>query len=907
MWGAGVEDLRDSDPRAVGPFRLLRRLGGGGMGQVFLGRSRGGLLVAVKLVRPELAGDAGFRRRFAREVRAAKEVGGFYTAQVVDADTSADLPWLATAYIAGPSLQQAVSLHGALPEPAVIRLAAGLAEGLAAVHASGMVHRDLKPGNVLLAADGPRLIDFGIARAAEDTQLTGTGMAIGTPGFMAPEQVVGNAAGPESDVFALGAVLAYAATGRLPFGAGPPHSVNYRVVHEPPDLSGAPSALASLAADCLAKEGSRRPDLGRFLDRVPALDAWEESWLPPSMTTMSEEPGATGPQTTGAFFDGTDPVPPGAGTWGSRRMARERRERDEAGERRRERASRLLAHTEAVCSRITGVRERAQALAHVAAAAGPVNDHRVGFLAVEAHRCAATAPDPVAHAQALAAISAEFATTDPDRSLTAGRRAEALAMGLRGRKQFDARQEALAAAAEALAPAEPEEAEALARGIEDPYDRDSALQEVAEQMAAADPERAERIVKEIGRARSWSSLDWSLRRIASATAVTDLVSAERLIREVAERMDHDTVDGLRYSVAVTAALSNPFQAERIARSIEDATSRDFALSAVVHELAPSDPEHALRIAQNTPDGDTEFARSALLRHIAEDDPQRAERRALETPGAEARASALFEVFLLVREEHPRLAWRVARAIPQDQHWERLCVLLTIAEDLGEEGDTTQAGRFIREAEGMASQISDPEDREHAMARIAKSLVGIEPDRACVMASGLPTPNKRADALLCLALALKESRPSQAEELFADSLRSALAVIGPTDRFFILRYGITASVMQAPEWASSLALEAAAGRPGHNALSTLADLLADHVPERAAGLAVDAVHAARAKSGGDDYNTYAESALVTLARINPVHAADLALSHRPPTEADDLLLSLVKGMVVAMQRAVDDLP
>ncbi|AXK31770.1 serine/threonine protein kinase [Streptomyces armeniacus] len=290
-----MEGLQAGDPREVGPYRLLKRLGGGGMGRVFLGRSRGGRLVAVKVVRPELALDAGFRRRFAREVTAARRVGGFYTAHVVDADPAADPPWLATAYIPGPSLQDAVDQHGPLPERALGLLTAGLAEGLAAVHDCEMVHRDLKPGNVLLAADGPRLIDFGIARAAEDTQLTGTGMTIGTSGFMAPEHLLGNHAGPASDVFSLGAVLAYAATGRLPFGAGAPHAVNYRVVHEHPNLSGLPAALAALVADCLAKDAALRPTLAQILDQVPAPDDLGTSWLPPTLTTVIDERNVTPP------------------------------------------------------------------------------------------------------------------------------------------------------------------------------------------------------------------------------------------------------------------------------------------------------------------------------------------------------------------------------------------------------------------------------------------------------------------------------------------------------------------------------------------------------------------------------------------------------------------------------------
>ncbi|MFE2021402.1 protein kinase [Streptomyces sp. NPDC059499] len=304
-----MEELQAGDPRMVGPYRLLKRLGGGGMGQVFLGRSRGSRPVAVKVVRPELAMDAGFRRRFAHEVAAAQRVGGFYTAHVVDADSSADPPWMATAYIPGPSLQQAVGQHGPLPEPALGLLTAGLTEGLAAVHSCEMVHRDLKPGNVLLAADGPRLIDFGIARAVEDTHLTGTGVAIGTPGFMAPEHLLGNRAGPMSDVFSLGVVIAYAATGRLPFGAGVPHAVNYRVVHERPDLAGLPAALSSLVADCLAKDASRRPTVEQILDQVVVSEGTGISWLPPTLTTMIAERDVVTPTRDDTVFPEPEPEP----------------------------------------------------------------------------------------------------------------------------------------------------------------------------------------------------------------------------------------------------------------------------------------------------------------------------------------------------------------------------------------------------------------------------------------------------------------------------------------------------------------------------------------------------------------------------------------------------------------------
>jgi Protein kinase domain len=264
--GAGMEPLSASDPRAVGEFQLRARLGAGGMGQVYLGVSLAGRAVAVKVVHPGLARDPEFTRRFAREVAAARAVGGVYTAPVVAAGLSDDPPWLATAFVPGPSLSELVATHGPLPEAAVWRLAAGLAEALAAVHACGLIHRDLKPANVLLAADGPYLIDFGISRALEGTALDGTaltavGTVVGTPGYMSPEQAEGAAAGPPSDVFSLGALLAFAATGKAPFGGGSAAAVLYRVVTGRPDLAGVPTQLRELISGCMAKNPAQRPAL----------------------------------------------------------------------------------------------------------------------------------------------------------------------------------------------------------------------------------------------------------------------------------------------------------------------------------------------------------------------------------------------------------------------------------------------------------------------------------------------------------------------------------------------------------------------------------------------------------------------------------------------------------------------
>ncbi|MGV9900697.1 serine/threonine-protein kinase, partial [Streptomyces tendae] len=281
-----MEALKAGDPERIGAYRLVGRLGAGGMGQVFLGRSAGGRPVAVKVIRPEYGADAAFRRSFAREVEAARRVGGFFTAQVVDADPDAERPWLVSAFVPGPSLYTVVGEHGALPAGALRVLAAGLAEGLDAIHRCGLVHRDLKPGNVIVAADGPRVIDFGIARALEASSHTVSGVVPGTPAYMSPEQARGDRGiGPASDVFSLGSVLAFAATGRAPFGDGHPAAMLYRIVQEEPDLTLVDHELRGLVAACLTKDPDTRPTAAGILDSL-AGDTVTDHWVPAAITRM---------------------------------------------------------------------------------------------------------------------------------------------------------------------------------------------------------------------------------------------------------------------------------------------------------------------------------------------------------------------------------------------------------------------------------------------------------------------------------------------------------------------------------------------------------------------------------------------------------------------------------------------
>ncbi|WNE99240.1 protein kinase [Streptomyces luomodiensis] len=272
--------LTHDDPQRLGPYTLVARLGSGGMGTVYLGRSSGGRTVALKTMHARFASEAEFRTRFRLETDAARVIGGRYGAQVIDADTLAPTPWLATEYVLGPPLDDAVALGGALPERAVRALGAALCDALAQLHRSDVVHRDLKPSNILLTALGPKVIDFGIARAVGDDRLTRTGAAAGTPAYMSPEQVAGGEHAAAGDVFALAGVLVFAATGRPPFGGGQPADLLYRVRYTDPDLSGLPGELRTVLEPCFAKDPGRRPGTaelgprlhdggGHFADHLP--------------------------------------------------------------------------------------------------------------------------------------------------------------------------------------------------------------------------------------------------------------------------------------------------------------------------------------------------------------------------------------------------------------------------------------------------------------------------------------------------------------------------------------------------------------------------------------------------------------------------------------------------------------
>jgi len=323
MW----QELQPDDPGRIGPYRLRGVLGSGGMGRVFLGASTDGQLAAVKVIRANVATDPEFRARFRREVTVARKVSSRFTVPLIDADTDGPMPWLATAYVTGPSLADAVTEHGPLPVRSVLELAAGLAAGLSAIHAAGVVHRDLKPSNVLLAHDGPRVIDFGISVAAETSPLTRTGMLIGSPGYMSPEQVEGREVGPPSDIFSLGAVLAFAATGEAPFGHGSAPTLAYRAVYREVNLDRVPAEVRGLIQRCLAKDPGQRPtardlEFAASAGAVPATERWIPEAVTRTFLELPDLPDPSGTVTSARLSAVSPPAPGGPGRHAARRRRR---------------------------------------------------------------------------------------------------------------------------------------------------------------------------------------------------------------------------------------------------------------------------------------------------------------------------------------------------------------------------------------------------------------------------------------------------------------------------------------------------------------------------------------------------------------------------------------------------------
>ncbi|HYB85867.1 MAG TPA: serine/threonine-protein kinase [Streptosporangiaceae bacterium] len=690
-----MDSLRPEDPRRVGHYVLTGRLGAGGMGEVFFGRSRGGRPVAVKVIYPIFANDADFRRRFRLEVEAGRKVGGFHAAEVVDADPDAERPWMVTAYVAGPSLEQVLREHRALPPGSVKVLGAGVAEALDAIHSAGLIHRDLKPSNILLAEDGPHVIDFGVARAIDAAGITARS---GTAGFMAPEVLLGRPLTSACDVFALGVVLAFA-TGIQPFGAGPAEAIAYRVVHEEPDLADVDPQIRDLIAACLAKEPSERPTPATILELLAGPDLPTE-WLPPPLQSMvaTHEPPDR-PATVAA----TD----------------------------RARAARLLDHAEQIARALPLDEHTMAAEDRAAAIPGPPPppasssaggrglDHeydRALPLAVQraralVHVATVTARSDPAHAARLlddalhpswnqasqgtagynhileALVwhsAAEFgmllARIDPSAAhrLVAGvEKLLPVTRALNHREFLDDAAPFIAKVAEAVAEVDIASAEELVWPMGAPA-RDVALAKVAMVAARTDPTRAGQIALTVtgrpgnppGQGRSPreappppsmlespdQAIYWKARALAEIAVLVAGAGPDRSVRlpDDAERFDRTIADPgtLRDTPPASAeardAETGPLpagqllaEAEQWARAISRSDLQNMALASVKAAAAQIDPGHAAQL-------------------LAE-----AEQYARAVSGAPARLETLGEVALAAARAHPAQAEQVIGGLPPD--------------------------------------------------------------------------------------------------------------------------------------------------------------------------------------------------------------------------------------------------
>lgn len=647
----------------VGRYRVHGELGAGGMGRVYVGSAPDGRIVAVKLMSRELAGDDGFRQRFRQEVAACRRVQSTYTARIVDADADAELPWLVSEFVYGPSLREAVRASGAFAATTVLRLAAGLAAALVDIHAAGLVHRDLKPGNVLLSGDGPRVIDFGIARSVDAEHLTRTGLVIGTGGYMSPEQAQAQPVGPASDVFSLGALLLMASTGADP---------SYNVVHAEPDLTGVPDPVRHIVERCLVRDPARRPTAAEVLELVGPVGPSTRHWPAPVEELLAHQRAALEQLLTGTADAPTIPRPryapgaapvagppvdppapapgdPGRGPRGTRVDGGDRARRE-----------RLVLRAERIAREIPDPDHRALALAHVAAALLTVDRYRAVPMAEEAEQTAREgASGPRWTAYALAEVGAALAVVDPVRSRVLLADAVRLARGLDGDSR---RAAALRDVAVALAAVDPDRAERVARAVApDRPERAEALGDVAVALATVDPDHAERVARDVtDRARR----AYALARVAVAVAAADQERARRLAG-YAEHGARGLSDPLRPVVLawVAAALAGPVparagelaaEAMSAAGSVTDPELRAQALARVAAALrrvgttwVSRAVDLVLRIAHGGTDdtsGLVAYALAQLAATVADHDPARSEalsaaaERCARTPGHRGAAS-----------------------------------------------------------------------------------------------------------------------------------------------------------------------------------------------------------------------------------------------------------------------------
>ncbi|HEY1344652.1 MAG TPA: protein kinase [Streptosporangiaceae bacterium] len=699
---------------------LTGRLGAGGMGEVFFGRSRAGRPVAVKLIYPVLANDTEFRRRFRLEVEAGRKVGGFHAAQVVDADPDAERPWMVTAYVAGPSLEQVLREHLALPLDSVKVLGAGVAEALGAIHAAGLIHRDLKPSNILLAEDGPHVIDFGVARAVDASGITARS---GTAGFMAPEVLLGRPLTPASDVFALGVVLAFA-TGIRPFGAGPPEAVSYRVVHEEPDLTGLDPQLGGAVAACLAKEPSERPTPATILELLTDPDQ-PSQWLSPPLhgviSTYSPTPEP-------AAAEGSDPA----------------------------RAARLLEEAEQIArnlpldEQVMAPEDRAAAIPGPPPPPASSSAHARGL----DHEYDRALPLAVQRARALVHVATVAARSDPAHAarLLDGALHPDWAQRIQSTAGYSHLLEALiwhcpAEFGTLLARIDPSPAQQLVADIEKIPPVTRALRhreflddvapfiaKVAEVVAEADVAGAEELIRPMGA----PARDMALTRVATVAARTDPTRAGRIALTITGRPSQvPGQGGWREEPPPPSMLAEPDQAMYW---------KARALIEIAIAMAGADPDRPA----GPPDDAERFARPIS--------PQGTVRDVAQAPAGETAAQ------MGPGQAGPLLAeaeqW--ARAIGRSDLQAAALASVKVA---AAQIDPGQAGPLLAEAEQYARTIGGAPARLESLGEVALAAARIDPARAEQVIRGLPAdPPRLAD----VAMVAARTDPACGERIAANS-------------------------------------------------------------------------------------------------------------------------------------------
>jgi Protein kinase domain len=689
-----VDLLRPGDPRQIGEYLLSGRLGAGGMGEVFFGKSPGGRAVAVKLISTRYANDVDFRDRFRHEIEACRKVGGFFTAQVLEADPSADRPWMVSAYVAGPSLSKVLDAYGALPLHSLRVLGAGLAEALKAIHAAGIIHRDLKPSNILLVEDGPRVIDFGIAGAVDASRITAQH---GTPGFMAPEVLERESVTEACDVFALGVVLAFAG-GVKPFGEGSTRGIDYRVVHGDPDLQELDPHIRGLVAKCLARDPGTRPTPAAILQRLTEHDA-AVPWLPEPIYDMiaacklPREPNMV-----------DAPTPDG---------------------------SRMLAEAEQIARALPDEYERATALIHIATVACRVDPPHAARLLDDAWHLARSIPEM--RDQSRRPLVEYLIESSP---VEVGMAIAHSDLNLRGQMLGD-----IAKYSRLLT---------LRRmGVEE--ETATTIIRIAQAAASADPVGADQIARLLS---DEGLQDEAVARVAMVVAYTDPGLAERMTRAIITRVEPvtrsiaDDAGGDRSS----RWRRRRRKQTRVARGVSSEgarlggeTARYWAAQALAEVALGAAGAGQIRLSRSRSDPE-QFARTVT---IVGDPSLLAPSSVRKGPGIDAARAKQYIT------EAEQLALGIAAAgftasgiAMADLRAGAVAAVKTAAARV----DSSRADTLLSEAEQAARAIGTKSDRFEALGRVALTAARIDPARAEQIARSLPSlPHKVGELALVVAL------------------------------------------------------------------------------------------------------------------------------------------------------------